>query len=95
MEKRLLAFVTDKEHGQDFVHADLAGVNYLIKELEYLRSELEKNDCPHTHLFSKEWGGGELSISTMMDRNEGMPVHHLNIYGWNDEWVDKHEFKRS
>jgi hypothetical protein len=96
MKKHLLAFVADKDGNQVFLHADLAGVEYLIKELEYLRKELKNNDCPHTHLFSEDWGSGELSTSTMLNKDaEGLAVHHLKMYGWNNEWVKKHGFKRS
>ena len=43
------------------MHLDSEGIDLLIKELEYIKTKLAENDCPHSHLFSSEWGGWELS----------------------------------
>jgi hypothetical protein len=94
IEKRLLAFVY--EENQIFLHLDSEGVDLLIKELEYIKTKLAENDCPHTHLFSSEWGGWELSSSRVLDGEDtGEPIHHLKIFGWNEEWANKHGFDRS
>lgn len=96
MKKHLLALVVDADGQQVFVHLDRAGVDHLIRQLEHIRKGLDANDCPHVHLFSSEWGDGELSISTAMDQGQaGRPIHHLKIHGWNEEWVTKHGFERS
>jgi len=95
MEKHLLALVADPDDGQVHLHADLGGVDFLIGELEKIKKQLLAEECPHTHLFSEEWGGGELSVSTMLDNRQGLPVHHLKVFGWNEEWVEKHGFTRS
>jgi hypothetical protein len=96
MEKRLLAFVSDKDDGQVAIHVDLEGVNILIDSLERIRRNLLKDDCPHDHLMTADWGGWELSKATMIDAKKvGTPVHHVKIYGWNDEWADKNGFDRT
>ncbi|MBV9216201.1 MAG: immunity protein 32 [Acidobacteria bacterium] len=94
-EERLLAFVSDEKNEQLYLHLDLAGVNILLNELGQIKKGLEKNECPHGHLFSVDWGGWELSLSDMTDTdNGGAPVHHVKIYGWNEEWAEKHGFDR-
>ena len=91
-EQHLLSVVTDEDGSQVFIHLDLAGVNYLLKELSHLKAQLEDNDCPHFHLFTEEWGGGELTSSKLPDqKDEKHQVHHLKIYGWNEEWKVKHK----
>jgi len=78
------------------IHLDLEGVDLLLRELEHVKKKLIEGDCPHTHLFSSEWGGWELSNSRMMDSGDrGVPIHHLKIFGWNEEWAEKHGFDRS
>jgi len=70
---------------------DLEGVDFLISELSKLRKILEQNDCPHTHLFTEDWGGGELTNTSLKDYDmERNQVHHMKIYGWNAEWKKKH-----
>lgn len=66
----------------------------LIDELEGLREQLELNDCPHTHLFSPESAGDELTATKLGDQcGEVNVVHHVNIYGWNEEWASRHGLK--
>ena len=92
----LLAFVIDKERDLLSIHLDLAGLDYLISQLEHIRKKLIKNEVEHCHFFSEEWGDGALSISTMGKvSDEGTPIHQINVYGWTDEWVERHGFKRS
>jgi hypothetical protein len=94
MTSHLLSFVTDKTGSMVTVHADLAGVNFLIDELQLLRNDILKNDCPHTHLFSPIAGGNELSASQLKDQPaEINHVCHVKIYGWNDEWARRHGLK--
>jgi len=92
MNEHLLSIATDEDGTQAFMHLDLAGVNYLLKELGQMKEQLEKNDCSHLHMFTEEWGGGELTSSKLHDQeDEKKQVHHLKIYGWNDEWKVKHK----
>ena len=92
MKEHLLSLVTDEDGDQVFLHLDLAGVTQLLSELNYIKRELEKNECPHSHLFSEDWGSTELTATKLKDqKDEKNCVHHLKIYGWNDEWKKKHD----
>src|SRR5687768_15012884 len=94
IKKRLLALVY--EENQVFMHVDSEGLELLLRELEHIKKKLSEDECPHTHLFTSEWGGGELSAAQMMDeKDKGEPIHHLKIFGWNEEWAEKHGFDRS
>ena len=86
----LLSFVTDATGAYLAVHADLAGITILIDQLKSLREQLELNDCPHAHLFAGS-PNRELT-TTKLDSQEGEVnvVHHVKIYGWNDEWARRH-----
>ena len=94
-EKRSLAFVVSEESDQIFLHVDKEGVEILMRSLERIKKHLEKDELEHEHLFSEEWGGWELSISDEVDKGKGKPIHHVKIYGWNDEWADKNGFDRT
>lgn len=91
MEEKLISFVTDDDGSQLSLHLDLKGCNELIGELEKLKKSLEENDCPHIHLFTEEWGAGELTPTKIASQeSEVTQVHHVKIYGWNNEWKVKH-----
>jgi len=91
--ERLLSFVTDSSGAMVSIHADLEGVKFLIAELESIRESLEENDCPHTHLFVTD-DGTELTGTKLHNQpNEENIVHHVKIYGWNEEWAVKHNLK--
>ena len=93
-EPHLLSFVTDTSGQYLAVHADLAGITMLIDELESLREQLELNDCPHTHLFSPEAAGNELTLTKLADQeHENNIVCHVKLYGWNEEWAMRHGLK--
>lgn len=89
-KEHLLSIVSDNE-GQVFVHADLEGIRLLIKELKHIEQGLEENECPHTHLHSESWAGWGLTESKLENQeDEKEQIHHLKIYGWNQEWKAKH-----
>ena len=91
----LLSFVTDKTGNMVSIHVDLPGVEILIGELELLRQQLRDNDCPHTHLFSPVSGGSELTTTKLMNHpGEDNVACHVKIYGWNDEWANRHGLKQ-
>jgi hypothetical protein len=94
-EKRLLEFVVSEECDQIFLHVDNEGLEILIRSLERLKQHLDKDELWHEHLFSEDWGGWELSLSDQVDKGKGMPIHHVKIYGWTDEWADKNRFDRT
>ena len=88
----LLSFVTDESGQMVSVHLDLNGVNHLIDTLEGIRDELIEDDCPHRHLFSHDEG---LTSTMLFDQElEQKSVWHVKIYGWNDEWAQKHRLRR-
>ena len=91
----VLSFVTSDPAGMVTIHADLAGIEHLISELEYLRKQLLQDDCPHTHLFQQETMDGMLT-STKLEKQsaEQTIVSHVKIYGWNEEWARKHGLKQ-
>jgi hypothetical protein len=91
MSRKLLSLVTDEDGTYIAVHLDLAGTDFLIKELQAIRDQLEKNECPHTHLFSDVMGSNELTTTKLSGQEEEVnQVHHVKIYGWNQEWKQKH-----
>ena len=80
MANHLLSFVTDETGSMVSVHADLAGVELLLSELNVLRDQLLKNDCPHIHLFSPTAGRNELTESKLKDQPyEVHEVSHVKI----------------
>jgi len=89
--EHLLSFVTNDGGTMVTIHADLAGVTHLIRELEGIREKLKANDCPHTHLLSNVAAGDALSTTNLADQsNESNIVHHVKIYGRNAEWAARH-----
>jgi len=95
MKKHLLSFVTDEDGDQLFMHADLAGVEFFMEELNRIKEKLKANECPHSHLFTEDWGGEELSNSKLSGQEgEVNQIHHVKIYGWNEVWCKKHKLER-
>ena len=96
MTDYLLSFVTDEKGTYLSIHLDLAGVEMLIQELEALRKQLLKDDCPHTHLFgySDRPENNDLTLTKLKDQpGEVNQVLQVKIYGWNEEWARRHELK--
>ena len=93
--QHLLSFVTDETGQYLAIHADLRGVNVLIDELQKLKADLELNDCPHTHLFvTSDASARELTSTKLADQeHEVNIVHHVKIYGWNEECARRHGLK--
>ena len=87
----LLSFVSNGQGNMITIHADLAGVELLIAELVGLRDLLKIGECPHTHLHSMEEAGGHLSVAKLQDQPEEVNhVHHVKMYGWNEQWKSRH-----
>lgn len=86
-----LSFATDADGDQVFIHADAAGLDRLIRSLTRIRGRLDGGVCDHDHFMTDAWGGHELSGRTLGD--EARLVHHVKIYGWTPEWIEKHGLK--
>ena len=92
--QHVLSFVTNENGTKVSIHADLGGISRLIEELEFLRDMLRKNDCPHVHLFAGDALGDSLSTTKLHNHpDEVNVVHHVKIYGWNDEWAVRHQLR--
>jgi len=92
----LIAFVIDKGYDLLYLHLDLAGIDRLIQKLNGIRNELKSGNVDHFHMFSDEWGNGELSLSSMGDKpDEGRPIHQINVYGWTEEGVRYNKLNKS
>lgn len=92
----MLSIVTEPNGDVVYVHADSAGIVELEAAVARLKKRLLAGDCPHDHLMSASWGGGELS-ETMLAEEQGKgcrQVHHITLYGWNEEWARKHGLKK-
>lgn len=88
----VLSFVTNSDGSYVAIHLDLEGARHLREELDYLIEELEKDDCPHTHLFQPPFG--ILTGAKLHDQScESNVVGEVKIYGWNDEWAKRHGLK--
>ena len=87
----ILSFATDADGDQVFIHADDAGLDHLIRSLTHIRRKLDEDFCDHDHLMTDAWGGGELS-ERILDEGARL-VHHVKIYGWTPEWVQKHHLR--
>jgi hypothetical protein len=86
----ILSFTTDRDGDQVFIHADAAGLDYLIRSLSRIRQKIDADVCDHDHLMTDAWGGHELTERGLED--DARTVHHVKIYGWTSEWIQKHGF---
>jgi len=90
MENHLLSFITNGSGDVITVHTDINGIDYLLSILGLLRTQMVRGECPHEHLFSADWGRGDLTTSKLSDQpEEEKIVHHVKIYGWTDSWKTK------
>lgn len=89
--KHILNFGTDKDGSQVFMHADLAGLDHLIRSLTHIREKVSAGICEHDHMMTDAWGGNELSEKGLDAGTH--TVHHVKIYGWTPEWAQKHGFR--
>jgi hypothetical protein len=78
-----------------FLHADVAGLDFLIERLRWIRKKVSEGvPEEHEHLMTESWGGDELTESIGSERSDTTLVHHVKIFGWSKEWAMKHGFKR-
>ncbi len=90
-KEHLLCFVID-DNDQLFIHADAAGIDLLMRSLSHIRKKIDENNCDHDHLMTESWGGWELTEPAAC-KKEGRIIHHVKIYGWTEEWAQKHQLK--
>jgi hypothetical protein len=92
----VLSVVLDPDGDVVCVHADAAGIQRLETVVVRLKEGIGANDCPHAHLMSESWGGRDLTETMLGQEQEKgcRQVHHVKIYGWNDEWAHKHGLKK-
>ena len=76
------------------LHADETGLDRLISTLQSLKAHLAKGECEHEHMMSEDWGGYGLSLANSSMAEGHLPVHHLKIYAWTDEWARKNGFNK-
>ena len=60
------------------MHLDEVGIDHLIALLQ----NLKKNIPWHEHLFTKEWGGEDLSSKPINMDSETSVINHLKIMAW-------------
>jgi hypothetical protein len=84
----ILAFATDREGSQVFIHADVPGLDHLIRALTHIRQKVAAGACEHDHMMTDAWGGNELT--ERVTDSDAHTVHHVKIYGWTPEWIQKH-----
>jgi hypothetical protein len=77
MSKHLLTFEVDRLGERIEIHADSAGLEFLIRELQRLR-EVSTQD--HTHLMTDDWGGSGLSGERQNATSE--LLKHVKIFKW-------------
>lgn len=61
------------------IHGTQQGLEKLRNKLNSL---LDKSGPDHTHLMTKEWGGGELTNEKQ--NSENLMINHVKIFKWND-----------
>jgi hypothetical protein len=88
--QHILSLITDNEN-QLFLHADAAGLDLLIQQLQHLRNSIERGESDHDHMMTASWGSWELTESMGCEK-EGQIIHHLKMYGWTDKWAKEHGF---
>ena len=87
----ILSFATDKDGDQLFIHADISGLEHLIRSLTHIRQKVAAGTCEHDHMMTDAWGGDELT--ERVPDADAQIVHHVRIYGWTPEWIQKHGFR--
>ena len=68
--------------GEVHLFLDAEGRDEFIERLKELEFPKDTKSHEHFHLFSEEWGTGDLSVlnSSMREAIGLEPVHHLKVY---------------
>ena len=83
MANDLLTFELDQDNDQLFIHGDPNGLRRFAEQLLSIADSAEQANFPHTHMFTEEWGGNELSSEPQESNHRCL--NHVKIYGWPDE----------
>jgi hypothetical protein len=88
----LLSVVTEPSGDVVYIHADMAGLEYLRDVIDRLLEKLAKGESDHDHFHSNDWAGWDLTTSMLASEKDTgcKTVHHVKIYSWNKEWKEKH-----
>jgi hypothetical protein len=79
MPDHLLTVELTKDGDELFIHADAAGLRYLVSALTRLAQHAEAGRKEHTHLMTEDWSGHELcSVAQDID---GSLLHQVTIHG--------------
>jgi hypothetical protein len=87
----VLSVSTSPDGDVVYIHADEAGLDFLIERLTRLRGHIQHDECEHEHFMTLAWGGHGLSEREL--DSEERQVHHVKLYGWTDEFIEHHNLK--
>jgi len=85
----MLTFEINPDREVVEVHADSAGLAYLIEQLTWLKQKVDQGECEHIHLMTPDWGGSGLSSDPQNVSGKFSVVHHVKILGWTQDWKEK------
>lgn len=89
--RHLLSFVTNQDGNMLTIHVDGDGLSLLIEKLLVLKGLLDSGQCEHTHLFTSDSIGEELSNTKFESvPEESTIVQHVKINCWTREWAEIH-----
>lgn len=77
MNKHMLSFELDRSAGKLEIHADDAGLEFLIQQLSLLRRAVGQD---HVHLMTEDWGGSGLSNQKQNEASD--LLNHVKIFKW-------------
>ena len=63
------------------IFGDPEGLRLLAQDLERLAELAEHGRHEHTHLFTEQWGGSELSGASDESDSTRRIIQHLKVYG--------------
>lgn len=80
MSKRLLSFELSHDKNEIEIHANDAGLSFLLEALNQLAANPSDE---HIHLMTPKWGGNELSDD--LQNTDNTVINHARIFLWSNE----------
>lgn len=77
MNEHMLSFEFDRTGEKLEIHADDAGLEYLIQQLSNLRHAAGQD---HVHLMTEDWGG--FGLSNQNQNRSSVLINHVKIFKW-------------